>query len=284
MPVKVRAFDPLPEQPLVSCLCVTEDRAAFLPWLLWGFDRQEWPCRELVIVDGSSGQVDVAERPDVRLVTVPSGSSIARKRNVALQAAAGELVVWVDDDDWQHPRRLAWLVEALRGGRAFAGSQAAWFVDLETSRCTPYRGGPRSVIFNSAGFRTDAVRAVAFREGVARGSDTHWMRSVEARHVGFEVIDRDDLFFWLSHARNISNPASRRHFPHRLDVLRSRVGTVAWGDTDDQLQALQSRLEGQLARARTGGATGGFATVTGGEPMRDPARATASQSDRRSAS
>jgi glycosyltransferase involved in cell wall biosynthesis len=273
MPVKVRAFDPLPEQPLVSCLCVTEDRAAFLPWLLWGFDRQDWQRRELVIVDGSSGHVDVAERPDVRLVTVPSGSSIARKRNVALQAAAGDLVAWVDDDDWQHPRRLAWLVEALRGGQAFAGSQAAWFVDVEKSRCTPYRGGRRSVIFNSSGFRTDAVRAVAFREDVARASDTHWMRAVEARHVGFEVIDRDDLFFWLSHARNISNPASGRHFPHRLDVLRSRVGTLAWGDTDDQLQALQSRLERQPGGARTGGRRHDQATVLGA-PLWTPSRGT----------
>ena len=26
--------------PFVSCLCVTEGRPAFMPWLLWCFDRQ----------------------------------------------------------------------------------------------------------------------------------------------------------------------------------------------------------------------------------------------------
>ena len=37
----------------VSCLCVTEGRAAFMPWLLWCFDRQTWPHREFVIIDSS---------------------------------------------------------------------------------------------------------------------------------------------------------------------------------------------------------------------------------------
>lgn len=41
-------------KPLVSCLCVTEDRAAFMPWLFWNYDRQSYARRELVIVDSST--------------------------------------------------------------------------------------------------------------------------------------------------------------------------------------------------------------------------------------
>src|SRR5207249_7253909 len=33
--------------PLVSCLCVTEDRPAFVDWLLWNFDKQDYANREL---------------------------------------------------------------------------------------------------------------------------------------------------------------------------------------------------------------------------------------------
>ncbi len=42
--------------PLISCLCVTEGRPAFLPWLCWGFERQTWPHKELLIVDSSPPQ------------------------------------------------------------------------------------------------------------------------------------------------------------------------------------------------------------------------------------
>jgi len=37
------------QQPLISCLCVTENRPAFLPWLLWNYERQTWARRELVV-------------------------------------------------------------------------------------------------------------------------------------------------------------------------------------------------------------------------------------------
>ena len=63
--------------PLVSCLCVTEGRPAFMPWLLWCFDRQQWPHRELVIVDSSPQPFQAGGRDDVRVVTAPPGTPTA---------------------------------------------------------------------------------------------------------------------------------------------------------------------------------------------------------------
>lgn len=228
--------------PLVSCLCVTEGRAAFMPWLLWCFDRQTWPHRELVILD-SSERPFASARNDVRVVALPPGTGVARKRNLAMRAARGDVIAWFDDDDWQHPQKLAWHVEALRSGAAYAGSPSGWFVDLRHSRCTAFKASDGHPIFNSAAFRRDAVLPVAFREGVMRASDTYWMRNVTARCRSSAGIDRDDLFFWLSHEGNVSNPARNKSFSHHLDVLRRRIGTAAWGDTDAALDSLRRRLD-----------------------------------------
>jgi hypothetical protein len=38
--------------PLVSCLCVTENRSAFIPWLA-ELREQDYQRRELVVVDSS---------------------------------------------------------------------------------------------------------------------------------------------------------------------------------------------------------------------------------------
>ena len=213
-----------------------------MPWLLWSFDRQTWPHRELLILD-SSERPFVSSRNDVRVVALPPGTGIARKRNLALQAARGDLIAWFDDDDWQHPQKLAWHVDALRNGAAYAGSPSGWFVDLREARCAAFRVPHGGTIFNSAGFRREAVLPLAFREGVTRASDTYWMRNVAARcrRAG---IERDDLFFWLSHEGNISNPAWKKSFSHHhLDVLRDHIGTVAWGDTDAALESLRLRLD-----------------------------------------
>lgn len=238
-----------PNLPLVSCLCVTENRAAFMPWLLWGYDRQRWPRRELVIVDSSAAPVLVDNRDDVRVIVAPLGMGVAAKRNWALREAGGDLIAWFDDDDWQHPDRLSLLVDALGDDAICAGTRQGWFVDLATRRAAPYRGFKGRIVFNSALFRRAAVAGIDFPETVKSASDTPWMAAIMARYPADAVtLPRPDLFFWLCHGDNLSNPSRRRLFPEPLSRFVDRCGTdalsiaEAWGDTDAALDALQSRL------------------------------------------
>jgi glycosyltransferase involved in cell wall biosynthesis len=230
---------------LASCICVTEGRPAFMPWLLWNFDRQHWPGRELVIVDSSPEPFHVPGRDDVRVVAAPPGTGVARKRNLGLQAARGEIVTWFDDDDWQHPHKLTWLVEALQGGAPYAGSRHGWFVDLAGARCEPYRAPLRQIVFNSAGFRREVARALPFPENLRQASDTRWIQELATRYGGKAVVlQHEAMFFWLCHRENLSNPARRKRFSEPLAVLEKAVGPEAWGDTDDALEALRARLAG----------------------------------------
>jgi hypothetical protein len=50
------------------------------------------------------------------------------------------------------------------------------------------------------------------------------------------------LSWWLCHRRNLSNPVMKYTFPRPLDVVRAGIGDRDWGDTDDHLTALVSRL------------------------------------------
>ncbi len=234
-----------PKSPnFVSCLCVTEDRQEFLPWLLWGFQRQRWAERELVIVTGSDVPDEVAGAENVRIVPVSAGTSVPEKRNVALENAHGDAVAWFDDDDWQHPDRLTRIVEALQAGASVAGVGGGWFVDLRAGKCAQYRARSR-VLFNGAGFRGDVARATRFDERRRRASDTGWLRAIDGAHRRKTVVlPGDEAFFWLCHDTNLSNPARRRRFPTDLSVLRQRLGQ-AWGDTDAQLERLRAAVGGR---------------------------------------
>jgi hypothetical protein len=79
---------------------VTENRAEFMPWLLWNFDKQDYEPRELVVVDSSHCRQSPPSRPDVVVVRCPFGTSVGAKRNLALAAASGAFLTWIDDDDW----------------------------------------------------------------------------------------------------------------------------------------------------------------------------------------
>jgi hypothetical protein len=50
------------------------------------------------------------------------------------------------------------------------------------------------------------------------------------------------LACWLCHAGNISNPVTRYVFPHALADVVQAVGEADWGDTDEELARLRSRL------------------------------------------
>jgi glycosyltransferase involved in cell wall biosynthesis len=229
----------LPERPLVSCLCVTEDRAAFLPWLLRGYDAQTYPHRELVVVDSSREVWDLGGRPDIRVVSMDHGSWIPDKRNRALEEARGEIVMWFDDDDWQHPERLARLVAVLAKGAPYAGPATGWFIDVRTLRC--HRHVSRGCVFNGLAFRREVAASVRFDVGVRKASDTRYLRAL-ARRYGPGRIVNGTLFAWLCHENNISNPRRLRSFREPIQRLVNAVSESAWGDSTAALEALRERL------------------------------------------
>lgn len=228
------------DAPLISCLCVTEQRAAFMPWLLWGFSRQSWPNKELVIIDSSPSPYRTEDHR-VRVLASPPGSSIPRKRNLALQAARGRYLAWSDDDDWQHPERLAVIAEHLAAGAVVAGGSRSFFVDLFTLGSYHYNGRGRA-IFNAAGFVTEVARSVRFDERLVKASDTTWMDAV-LRVAAGRVSRIDEVHsFWLCHDGNVSNPRTRLPLCFSIGLVKDRIGAAAWGDTDCQLQTLANRV------------------------------------------
>lgn len=103
------------EWPLVSCVMPTYDRRHFIPLALANFARQDYPHKELIVVDDGPDAVgDLVEGMEgVRYVRVQGRTSIGGKRNLALREARGEVIAHWDDDDWYAPDRLRYQVAPL---------------------------------------------------------------------------------------------------------------------------------------------------------------------------
>lgn len=101
--------------PLISCIMPTGGRKPFVQLALDCFRQQDYPRRELIIADdGSQDLSDLIDGdPAVRLIKLPARQSVGAKRNLACQAACGEIIAHWDDDDWHGPRRLSAQVEPL---------------------------------------------------------------------------------------------------------------------------------------------------------------------------
>lgn len=104
------------ELPTISCLTVTAGRLALLKEAIRCFCDQTYPRKELVIVTNGDERYRQAIERHIRALGHPAIRCVARPepdltlgalRNIALDAAEGEIICQWDDDDLYHPDRLA---------------------------------------------------------------------------------------------------------------------------------------------------------------------------------
>jgi len=118
--------------PLISCIMPTYNRRALLPLALRCFHDQDYPNKELIIVDDGEDRVgDLTESlPDVRYSAFPSRLSIGAKRNLACAQARGEIIAHWDDDDWYAPDRLRYQATPILAGEAeITGLETTFVLD-----------------------------------------------------------------------------------------------------------------------------------------------------------
>jgi glycosyltransferase involved in cell wall biosynthesis len=121
--------------PLVSCIMPTYNRPEFVPQALEHFYAQDYPNKELIIVDDGEDSVEelVAGFPDVNYIRLNTRHSIGAKRNVACRYARGEIIAHWDDDDWYSSDRLRYQAAPLIEGEAdITGLENSYVVELQT--------------------------------------------------------------------------------------------------------------------------------------------------------
>jgi tetratricopeptide (TPR) repeat protein len=112
---------PLGDDPLVSIIIPTQNRAILLKDALASVAGQTYRNWEVVVInDGGediSGVIDALPREIMTRAVVlrqPAPTGQARARNRAIQASRGEIVAFLDDDDIYKPEHLETLVQGLR--------------------------------------------------------------------------------------------------------------------------------------------------------------------------
>ncbi|MTW20308.1 glycosyltransferase [Allochromatium palmeri] len=139
-------FD-LPAHPLISILIRTMGRETLVE-TLDSVAAQTYPHIEVVLIDvRGSGELDASAACgafSTRLVS--SGRRLGRgaAANLGLDSAQGDLLLFLDDDDWLLPEHVAGLVEAIQ---ATEGALAA-YAGIECRRPTAKGGWEIAHVFN----------------------------------------------------------------------------------------------------------------------------------------
>lgn len=106
------------EQPLVSVVLPTWNRAAYLPRAIKSVLTQDYERLELIVVDDGSTDdtrqiVGAMEDGRIRYMRTPSNRGVSAARNAGIRRACGEYIAFQDSDDVWLPGKLEKQVQVL---------------------------------------------------------------------------------------------------------------------------------------------------------------------------
>lgn len=190
------------ELPRISCVMPTYGRPAYVDEAAWMFLQQDYPNKELVILNDCPGQTYICDLPEgagVRVINAPERfATLGAKRNACIEEAQGELIAVWDDDDVYLPWRLSYSVTQMQAGEmAFFRGRDFWAYwgsgELHHNQSVPGWAGHPNTLFTKA-----LWRSVEGYPSVDIGEDSTFYDRVE-RALGDSACSRpippEDRFF-----------------------------------------------------------------------------------------
>lgn len=118
---------------MVSICTPTFNRRPFIPTIIKCFDYQTYPKDriEWIIIDDGTDTIEdlVAHLPRVKYFKYDNKMTLGKKRNLLNEKATGDIMVYMDDDDYYPPDRVSHAVESLMGSpTALCAGSSAMFI------------------------------------------------------------------------------------------------------------------------------------------------------------
>ena len=105
--------------PFVSVCTPTFNRRPFIEHMIKCFEHQDYPKDrvEWIIIDDGTDKIGdmVSHIPEVKYFSYDKKMVLGEKRNLLHEKSKGEIIVYMDDDDYYPPCRISHAVERLQG-------------------------------------------------------------------------------------------------------------------------------------------------------------------------
>lgn len=146
MTYKENDFTEWPTIPYVSVCTPTFNRRSFIPMLIKSFNQQTYPKDriEWIILDDGTDKVKdlVSDHPNVKYFSYDEKMTIGKKRNVMHEKTKGDIIVYMNDDDYYPSERITHSVFKLSNTpNALCGGSSIMYMFFKHNRKI-YKTGP----------------------------------------------------------------------------------------------------------------------------------------------
>jgi glycosyltransferase involved in cell wall biosynthesis len=192
--------------PFVTLCTPTFNRRPFVPIMLKCFEMQTYPKdkMEWIIVDDGTDKIEdiVSHIPQIRYMKFDEKLTLGKKRNICNDNAKGDIIIYIDDDDYYPPERVSHAVETLqKNPKALcAGSSAMYVYFKHISKMYlfgPY--GPNHSTAATFAFRKELLKQTRFNETACVAEERPFLKEYT---VPFVQLDPKKTILVFSHIHN----------------------------------------------------------------------------------
>ena len=208
---RAAAAAPLPSDPYVSICTPTFNRRPFLPGLIKCYMSQTYPSARMewiILDDGTDCVSDLFEGvPGVRYYSSPTKMTIGAKRNLLHSKCKGDVIVYMDDDDYYPPTRVAHAVAKLREnpGVLCVGSSKMLTYFPESKEMWafgPYRENHTTAA--TMAFRKSLLTRTRYKEDAAIAEEKHFLKNYS---IPLVQLDSEKTIMVVAHRHNTFDKA-----------------------------------------------------------------------------
>ena len=197
------------QYPLVSICTPTFNRRPFIPIMLKCFLNQDYPKNrmEWIIIDDGTDKIEdlVANNPNfpqIKYYKYDEKLTLGKKRNLAHEKCKGDIIVYMDDDDYYPPQRVSHAVETLQNNplALCVGSSCMhiYFKHIgKMYKFGPY--GPNHATAATFAFRKELLLQTSFDNKACLAEEKHFLKNYT---IPFVQLDTMKTILVFSHVHN----------------------------------------------------------------------------------
>lgn len=170
--------------PRISVCTPTFNRRPFIPMMVECFNNQTYPKDKIewIIIDDGTDKIEdmVTHIPQVKYFYYPEKLTLGKKRNIMHEKTTGDIIIYMDDDDYYPPERISHAVETLQNNpqALCAGSSEMYIYFKHIQKM--YQFGPYKDNHSTAAtfaFRKELLKQTSYDDTACLAEEKYFLKN-----------------------------------------------------------------------------------------------------------
>lgn len=237
-------------KPFVSICTPTFNRRPFYEMTVKCFNNQTYPKNrmEWIIIDDGTDKIEdlVKDIPQVKYFKYDTKMNLGMKRNLMHEKARGDIIVYMDDDDYYPADRVSHVVDTLQKhpNVLIAGSSEMYIYFKHIGKmykCGPY--GKNHATAATFAFRKDLLKQTKYEDNAALAEEKLFLKNYEIPMI---QLDSMKTILVFSHIHNTFDKKKMLEGPTNPYVTLSDKTVADFIKEPDIREFFMERIDGLL--------------------------------------